>query len=172
MKQKREARFRHSGHTGIPPTDPPQITFTMHIPPAFKLFLKNGLDRIRKEVTAITATRIETGTPEGDALGFTESLFSGWLELQGKDRLYLHYIISRQKNEGNTQDLIRSWLARGYDVRVVMPRPVMQHILHKFRFEPGREYFPDQYEDEVEVWHQTGRMPESGRPQEEAVAAG
>ena len=25
--------------------------------------------------------RIETGTPEGDALGFTEDLFSGWLEL-------------------------------------------------------------------------------------------
>jgi hypothetical protein len=97
--------------------------------------------------------RIETGTPDGDALGFTEHLFSGWLELGEQNRLYLHYIISREKNAGNTQELIRSWLCRGYDVRVVMPRPIMQHILKKFRFEPGLEYFPDQYVDKVEVWH-------------------
>jgi hypothetical protein len=105
------------------------------------------------EVNDMTAQRIETGTPEGDALGFTERLFSGWLELQEQNRLYLHYIISREKNEGNTQNLIRSWLSRGYEVRVVMPRPIMQHILKKFRFEPVLEYFPDQYEDKVEVWY-------------------
>jgi hypothetical protein len=104
----------------------------------------------------MTAQRIETGTPEGDALGFTERLFSGWLELQEQNRLYLHYIISREKNEGNTQNLIRSWLSRGYEVRVVMPRPIMQHILKKFRFEPVLEYFPDQYEDKVEVWYRPG----------------
>ncbi len=101
----------------------------------------------------MNATRIETGTPEGDALGFSEDLFSGWLEKDGNDRLYLHYIISRRKNAGNTQNLIRSWLDRGYDVRVVMPRPIMQHILKKFRFVQDTEYFPDQYEDRVEVWH-------------------
>jgi hypothetical protein len=100
--------------------------------------------------------RIETGTPDGDALGFTEHLFSGWLELGEQNRLYLHYIISRQKNVGNTQELIRSWLDHGYDVRVVMPRPIMQHILRKFRFEPGREYFPNQYGVEVEVWRHAG----------------
>lgn len=101
----------------------------------------------------MTATRIETGTPEGDALGFIEELFSGWLEKEDDGRLYLHYIISRKKNAGNTQGLIRSWLSHGYDVRVVMPRPVMQHILRKFRFEADAEYFPDQYEDRVEVWY-------------------
>jgi hypothetical protein len=99
------------------------------------------------------ATRIETGTNEGDALGFFEDLFSGWLEIQDNRCLYLHYIISRHKNEGNTQALIRKWLSDGYDVRVVMPRPVMQHILGKFQFVPTREYFPDQYEDAVEVWY-------------------
>ncbi|WP_321506609.1 hypothetical protein [uncultured Methanoregula sp.] len=99
------------------------------------------------------ATRIETGTPEGDALGFIEYLFSGWLELQGDQCIYLHYIISRHKNEGNTQELIQKWLSAGYDVRVVMPRPVMQHILDKFQFVPSMEYFPDQYEDKVEVWY-------------------
>jgi hypothetical protein len=104
----------------------------------------------------MTTIRIETGTPEGDALGFSQDLFSGWLELSDGNRLYLHYIISREKNAGNTQDLIRSWLCGGYDVRVVMPRPIMQHILKKFGFVAGVEYFPDQYEDNVEVW----RCPE------------
>jgi hypothetical protein len=101
----------------------------------------------------MNAKRIETGTPEGDALGFSEHLFSGWLELCNGNQLCLHYIISREKNAGNTQELIRNWLAEGYDVRVVMPRPIMQHILKKFRFVPSLQFFPDQYEDKVEVWH-------------------
>jgi hypothetical protein len=98
------------------------------------------------------ARRIETGTPEGDALGFTGDLFSGWLELYNDNRLYLHYIISRHRFAGNTQSLIHRWLDRGYDVRVVMPRPIMQHILRKFGFVRSSEYIPGQYEDEVEVW--------------------
>ncbi|MGA2918651.1 hypothetical protein [Methanoregula sp.] len=108
---------------------------------------------IRREVNDTTATRIETGTPGGDALGFSEDLFSGWLEMEGGNRLILHYIISRHRNEGNTQALIRRWLDEGYDVNVVMPRPVMQHILRKFGFVPSKRYFPDQYEDLVEVWY-------------------
>jgi len=101
----------------------------------------------------MTEQRIETGTPEGDALGFSEDLFSGWLELKTGSRLYLHYIISRSRDKGNTQALIRGWLAQGYDVRVVMPRPIMQHILKKFGFLPLQEYLPDQYGDPVEVWY-------------------
>lgn len=101
----------------------------------------------------MAAQRIETGTPEGDALGFSEDLFSGWLEMASGNRLILHYIISRHRNKGNTQALIRQWLTEGYEVRVVMPRPVMQHILKKFRFIPTFEQFPDQYEDRVEVWY-------------------
>ncbi len=100
----------------------------------------------------MTAQRIETGTPEGDALGFTGDLFSGWLQLNG-NRLYLHYIISRHRSEGNVQALIRSWLDRGYDVRVVMPRSIMQHILQKSGFIPSIECIPGQYEDNVEVWY-------------------
>jgi len=119
----------------------------------------------RKEVKQMTAYRIETGTREGDALGFTEDLFSGWLEMETGNRLILHYIISRHKNEGNTQALIRQWLTGGYDVSVVMPRPVMQHILRKFRFVAGIERFPDQYEDAVEVWHHAG-IQESQRERE------
>jgi hypothetical protein len=99
------------------------------------------------------ATRIETGTPEGDALGFSADLFSGWLEVEAGNRLILHYIISRYRNEGNTQALICRWLDDGYDVSIVMPRPVMQHILKKFGFVPSYRYFPDQYEDRVEVWY-------------------
>jgi hypothetical protein len=101
----------------------------------------------------LSAQRIETGTAEGDALGFSGELFSGWLELKTGSRLYLHYIISRSRDEGNTQALICRWLEQGYDVRVVMPRPIMQHILKKFGFLPLHEYLPDQYGDKVEVWY-------------------
>jgi len=116
----------------------------------------------------MSARRIETGTIEGDELGFSEDLFSGWLEMEAGNRLILHYIISRHKNEGNTQALIRQWLTDGYDVRVVMPRPIMQHILKKFRFVPARERFPDQYEDAVEVWCRAGmRGPDGVREDQE-----
>jgi hypothetical protein len=98
------------------------------------------------------AQRIESGTPEGDALGFVESLYSGWLELRENHRLYLHFIISRNKNGGNTQALIRQWLAQGYDVRVVMPRPIMRHILDKLHFVPSGESLPEWYEEIVECW--------------------
>lgn len=102
--------------------------------------------------------RIETGTPEGDEFGFTENLFSGWLEYDPScNRLYLHYIISRRKNEGNTTKLIRTWLDKDLDVRVVMPRPIMQHVLEKLWFEKSFEMFPYQYAEEVEVWKSTER---------------
>ena len=104
----------------------------------------------------MTAQRIETGTLDSDALGFSERLFSGWLEMYEDNRLYLHYIISRDRNEGNTQALIQRWLYEGYDVRVVMPRPIMQHILKKFQFVPSIERLPDHYEDEIEVWYRLG----------------
>ncbi|MFA5237700.1 MAG: hypothetical protein WC362_07605 [Methanoregula sp.] len=100
----------------------------------------------------MNAHRIESGTPDGDALGFVESLYSGWLELKENHLLYLHFIISRNKNAGNTQALIRQWLAQGYDVRVVMPRPIMQHILRKLQFVPSMESIPEWYEDLVECW--------------------
>jgi hypothetical protein len=96
--------------------------------------------------------RIESGTTDGDALGFFESLFSGWLELRENHRLYLHFIISRDKNKGNTQALLRQWVALGYDVRVVMPRPIMQHLLKKLQFVPSMESLPEWYEGIVECW--------------------
>lgn len=117
-------------------------------------------------------TRIETGTPEGNALGFSEDLFSGWLEMEAGNRLILHYIISRHRNEGNTQALIRHWLDGGYDVSVVMPRPVMQHILGKFGFIPSYRYFPDQYEDRVEVWYRPPGRKMAGMPEHRPVYAG
>jgi hypothetical protein len=122
----------------------------------------------------MTALRIETGSPEGNALGFSEDLFSGWLEMEGGNRIILHYIISRQRNEGNTQNLIRRWLDAGYDVSVVMPRPVMRHILGKFGFIPSRRYFPDQYEDLVEVWFKPCNRGSAGvmEPQEAYSAIG
>lgn len=57
--------------------------------------------------------RIETGTPEGDELGFTGDLFSGWLEIYKDNRLYLHTIVSLRRGKGKVQALIRGWLERG-----------------------------------------------------------
>jgi hypothetical protein len=120
----------------------------------------------------MTAQRIETGTKDGDALGFTGDLFSGWLERENGNRLYLHYIISRQRDEGNVQALIRGWLDRGYDVRVVMPRPIMQHIVKKFGFVHSWEYFPDQYEDRVDVWYRPAGAETPVQASEKPTAAG
>ena len=78
-------------------------------------------------------------------------------------RLYLHYVISRHKNEGNIQILIRRWLALGYDLQVVMPRPIMRHILEKFGFAPSYESLPDHYEYPVEVWCRMGMKHEYDR---------
>jgi len=124
------------------------------------------------EMTDAHKQHIETGTPEGDALGFSADLFSGWLEMDNDNRLYLYYIISRIRGEGNVQALIRGWLDRGFDVRVVMPRPVMQHILQKFGFAPSLEYIPDQYEDKVEVWFMTADSDISGITSGKLAAAG
>ena len=120
----------------------------------------------------MTKQRIETGTAEGDVLGFTGDLFSGWLERESGNRLCLHYIISRHKHEGNTQALIRGWLDQGYDVRVVMPRPIMQHILQKFGFVRSLAYLPDQYEDRIEVWYIPVRTDVSGLQPETSAVAG
>jgi hypothetical protein len=127
-------------------------TFTAPSPAAY-IPVAETVIIVKKGSDYLTAQRIETGTVEGDALGFTGELFSGWLELYNNSRLYLHYIISRHRNEGNTQALISSWVDHGYDVRVVMPRPIMQHILGKFGFVPSSEYLPGQYTDVVDVWY-------------------
>jgi hypothetical protein len=120
----------------------------------------------------MTAQRIETGTYASDELGFPERLFSGWLEKYEDNRLYLHFIISRQRNEGNTQALLLQWLSEGYDVRVVMPRPIMQHILQKFGFIPSREHIADHYEEEVEVWYRPGFDYPNRSPAPTPVPAG
>ena len=120
----------------------------------------------------MTAQRIETGTPASEVLGFSERLFSGWLEVYEDHRLYLHFIISRERNEGHTQALIRRWVSEGYDVRVVMPRPIMQHILKKFQFVPSRERIADHYEDAVEVWYRPGVGHTSCSPLLPALPAG
>jgi hypothetical protein len=112
----------------------------------------------------MTAYRIESGTPDGDALGFAESLYSGWLELTENHRIYLHFIISRYKNEGNTQTLLRRWIAQGYDVRVVMPRPIMQHILQKLHFVRAEESLPEWYEETVECWRRPAEWVSSPHP--------
>lgn len=131
-----------------------------------------GYDCLRTDVKQMRVKRIETGTPEGDALGFSSDLFSGWIEVYEESRIYLHYIISRHREAGNTQALIRGWLDRGYDVRVVMPRPIMQHIVKKFGFVPWLEYFPEQYGDPVEVWYLPMNTEVSGKSPAESFAAG
>ena len=132
------------------------ISFTFTTPSPFDYIPIPPTVRFPKELIQMTAQRIETGTHASDRLGFSEQLFSGWLEMYEDNRLYLHYIISRDRNEGHTQALLHRWLSEGYDVRVVMPRPIMQHILKKFQFVPSSERLSDHYEDDVEVWYRPG----------------
>ena len=103
--------------------------------------------------------RIETGTHEGDILGFTEDLFSGWLELYKDSRLYLYCLISRCKNEGNTQNLLRRWIYEGYEVRIVKPSSIMKHILGKFGYVESYENLSHHYDYEVEVWRRPFLLP-------------
>jgi hypothetical protein len=91
----------------------------------------------------MTIQRIESGTPKRDTRAFFESRFSHWLELRDKHKLYLHFILSGYKNKGNTRDLIWQWLMKGYEVDVVKPRPIMQHILTKFNFTRSTELIQD-----------------------------
>ena len=72
--------------------------------------------------------------------------------MEAGNRLILHSLISRYRNEGIIQALIRQWLIEGYHVR-----PVMQHLLKKFRFVPTLERFLNQYEDQVEIWYRPDR---------------
>ena len=99
------------------------------------------------------AHRIDSGTPEGDALGFVESLL---FRLAGGQANTGRSIFTSSspgtKNQGNTQALLSQWVRKGYDVRVVMPRPIMQHILQKLQFVPAMEYIPEWYEGMVECW--------------------
>jgi len=133
-----------------------RIFFTFTTPSPFDYIPPAQTVRFPKELIQMTAQRIETGTHASDTLGFSEQLFSGWLEMYEDNRLYLHYIISRDRNEGHTQTLLHRWLSEGYDVRVVMPRPIMQHILKKFQFVASSERLSDHYEDDVEVWYRPG----------------
>ena len=117
-----------------------------HFHHAYCLCLYGGCcnrDDYRKtEVKYMRARRIETGTPEGEALGFSGDLFSGWLEMYTDSRLYVHYIISRHRGEGNVQNLIRVWLDCGYRC-------------------PGRDAASDYaaYREEVRVCAVTGILP-------------
>ncbi|MDD1720336.1 MAG: hypothetical protein LUQ25_09775 [Methanoregulaceae archaeon] len=117
------------------------------------------------EIEEVLPRRIETGTTDGDILGFTEDLFSGWLEIYQDSRLYLYYIISRCKNEGNTQKLLRRWIGEGYDVRIVKPSHIMQHILGAFGYVKSFENLSRHYDHEVEVWRRQD-VPAIPRPGE------
>lgn len=96
--------------------------------------------------------RIEAGTPEADLLGFSEKHFSGGIELHDDRRLYAHGLITKDENAGNTRNLIIYWILRGYDVRVVRPRPEIQLILQKFCFVPLYEFLPANDDVNTVVW--------------------
>ncbi len=46
--------------------------------------------------------RIETGTADADLLGFSEKLFSEWIEDDDERWFSVHCHISKNKNAGNT----------------------------------------------------------------------
>lgn len=71
------------------------------------------------------------GTPEADMIGFTADLY--WGNFSREDnKLFFQYVGSLHRNEGNVQRLYKSLIDGGWDLYIVRPNEIMQHICIKF----------------------------------------
>lgn len=91
--------------------------------------IENGHDGIRADA----------GSALCKLLGFTDELFTGWIEIcadrvHDREIIYLHYINSKYERKGNVTNLIRQWVEWDFDVRVVYPEPEMKRILTRLGF--------------------------------------
>jgi hypothetical protein len=96
--------------------------------------------------------RIDNRERLADILGFDKN-FCGYFEIYKDGRIILHYIVSMNPNQGNVQMLIQQWFAMGFDVWVVRPNQIMQHICEKFHMSEYLYNVEGYGFDDVEVWH-------------------
>jgi hypothetical protein len=81
----------------------------------------------------------DAGSALAKALGFNDKLFHGWIEVcedrkTDREIIYLHYINSRIRRQGNVTRLIKKWIECGFDVRIVRPEPEMINIIEPMGF--------------------------------------
>ena len=99
----------------------------------------------------------QVGSPEADELGFTKDLFWGNFSKDG-NRLFFQYVGSLHRNEGNVQRLYQCLLADGWDLYIVRPNEIMQHICTKLGMtlesqENLKGRFTDYYNEPC--WHRS-----------------
>lgn len=86
-----------------------------------------------------TGIRADAGSALCNLLGFTDDLFTGWIEvcadrITDKEIIYLHYINSKYPRRGNATKLIKQWVDWGFDVRIVQPEPETKRIISRLGF--------------------------------------
>ena len=92
---------------------------------------------------------IELETKRADYFGFTKDKFDGYLFKKDKD-IYISFIFSRNKRNGNLTQLFNNILNKGFNIKVPIPFPLMQSILTKKGFIKTLE--KDKNFGDVEVW--------------------
>lgn len=73
----------------------------------------------------------QVGSSEATSIGFSNELFWGNFSREG-NKLFFQYVGSLHRNEGNVQRLYKALIDGGWDLYIVRPNEIMQHICIKF----------------------------------------
>ena len=92
---------------------------------------------------------IEPNSEFGRELGFTSDKFDGWLWKFG-NWIYISFIRSKQKRQGNFSSLLHTISQCGFGIKVPNPSGLMKKILQEKRFKQIEEY--DELMRPVEIW--------------------
>ena len=96
---------------------------------------------------------IEPDTPFAQELGFTSDKFVGWLAKQ-EEYIYISFIESVDRRQGNLSKLFDRILELGYSIKVPAPLGLMKNIVQKKGFTQTEEPFAPEHGiyDPCEVW--------------------
>jgi len=92
---------------------------------------------------------IELDSEFARAIGFTSDKFDGWL-WRHNNFIFISFIRSKQKRQGNFGRLLDTILETGSRIKVPTPSGLMKIILQRRRFKQTEEY--DELMRPVEVW--------------------
>ena len=98
------------------------------------------------------------GTPIADELGFSASLFEGYLYMDS-EAVIVSAVISLSPRQGHFEHFINSLLKNGNEVRIPTPSPYMRQFLTKHKFQ--QTFIDDENMGEVELWIKKPEMSQS-----------
>ena len=75
----------------------------------------------------------QSNTEEARMIGFNCDYFYGQFSRTG-NKIYIRYIYSLQPGKGHVQDFIEGLIRQGWEIIIVQPNEVMEHICKKFKF--------------------------------------